>query len=173
MKEVQGRMWREGDQMRQRMGISLASELDPAAEATLIAENKRDRSGSLEAANRLLSGLSLSSNDRKSSSSSASSAGIASSSKPVLNSRAPVANGRRSLDGAASASPEDDGQVTQGDMLRQRRTHGHHLTPAEAKAASSATQSKGVSSSSSRPLVTAAPPAKPTTRSQISRFLGK
>jgi hypothetical protein len=167
-------MWREGDQMRQRMGITLASDLEGAS---LAAENKRDRSGSLDNASRLMSGLSLSnaSADRKSSSSTAT---ATSSSKPVLNSRAPVANGRRSLDAAAAAvaSPEDDGQVTQGDMLRQRRTHGHHLTPAEAKASSSTTasQSKGVSSSSSRPL--AAPTVsstKPTTRSQISRFLGK
>jgi hypothetical protein len=170
-------MWRDGDQMRQRMGITLASDLEGAS---LAAENKRDRSGSLDNASRLMSGLSLSnaSADRKSSSSTATATGIASSSKPVLNSRAPVANGRRSLDAAAAAvaSPEDDGQVTQGDMLRQRRTHGHHLTPAEAKASSSTTasQSKGVSSSSSRPL--AAPTVsstKPTTRSQISRFLGK
>ena len=160
--------------MRQRMGITLASDLEDATPS----ENKRDRSGSLDTASQLLSGLSLSNADRKSSSSST---GITSSSKPVLNSRAPVAGRRSSDDGPASvASPEDDGQVTQGDMLRQRRTHGHHLTPAEAKASlssstttSPAPQSKGVPTSS-RPL--AAPTAtstKPTTRSQISRFLGK
>lgn len=161
--------------MRQRLGITLASELEDATSS----ENKRDRSGSLDTASRLLSGLSLSNADRKSSSSGT---GITSSSKPVLNSRVPVSSGRRSSDDGPSsvASPEDDGQVTQGDMLRQRRTHGHHLTPAEAKASlasstttSAAPQSKGVSTSS-RPLAApAATSTKPTTRSQISRFLGK
>jgi hypothetical protein len=163
MKDMQGRMWREGDLMRQRMGISLASELDEPN----MAESK------LESASRLMSGLSISGAKEPSSST-----GIASSAKPVLNSRSHVAT-------SGSSSPDDDGQVTQGDLLRQRRTHGHHLTPAEAKSSSAsvsssakASQSKSLLSLSSKPSAASAAPSastatRPTTRSQISKLFGK
>eukprot|EP00604_Paraphysomonas_vestita_P002944 CAMPEP_0174820818 /NCGR_PEP_ID=MMETSP1107-20130205/4867_1 /TAXON_ID=36770 /ORGANISM="Paraphysomonas vestita, Strain GFlagA" /LENGTH=230 /DNA_ID=CAMNT_0016036851 /DNA_START=734 /DNA_END=1423 /DNA_ORIENTATION=+ len=200
MKDMQARLWREGDIMRQRMGISLPTEYD---DTPLAAESKRSGSvlGDVDSTSRLMSNLSLSSSDKKSSSMSN---GL-SSSKPNLTNRL-SSSGRSTLGSTSTSSPEDDGEVTQGDMLRQRRTHGHHLTPAEAKSQSSSSSSsstsylsqskdsKGSSSysssnssakslsstlpsssttSSSSSITNSSTTNRPTTRSQISKLLGK
>lgn len=161
MKDMQARMWREGDLMRQRLGISLPSEVDE----TNVGESKRDRSGSIESASRQLSGLSLSSAEKKY-------AEGASSTKPILNSRNAI-NGKVNMDTTAFPA-EEDGQITQGDMLRQRRAHAHHLTPSEAKASAAAIPS--IAQSKAKTVASSAPkpaPTRPTTRSQLSKLLGK
>ena len=203
MKDMQARLWRDGDIMRQRMGINLPTECDDRSSPVLpsAAESKRD----VDTTSRLMSNLSLSSSDKKSSSTSSMIGGI-SSAKPNLTSRLST-SGRSSLGSTSTASPEDDGEITQGDMLRQRRTHGHHLTPSEAKLQSNTNnsnstsssltttaQSKGVSSTSSSSTskslsstlpsslpssnssstsTTTSSSTRPTTRSQISKLLGK
>lgn len=199
MKDMQARLWRDGDLMRQRLGISIPTDYDdiPSIMTPItVAESKRSNSnggGDLDSTNRLMSNLSLSNSDKKSSSNSS---GI-SSAKPNLTNRL-SASGRSTLGSSSTNSPDDDGEVTQGDMLRQRRTYGHHLTPAEAKSQSnnssssssssslSLSQSKGTSStsntsaksssssnSSSTTNSSSLNPSRPTTRSQISKLLGK
>lgn len=167
---MQTRMWREGDIMRQRLGISLTTDSDDYN----AADSKRDRSGNIDSASRQFADLSLNSADKKY-------AEGASSSKPLLNSRFPSTTGKASVD-TSSFPAEEDGQITQGDMLRQRRAHAHHLTPAEAKASSLSssptTTSSTLAQSKTKVVASATATAKPastrpTTRSQLSKFLGK
>lgn len=179
LKDIQARMWREGDIMRQRMGITLDSDLDDGrlspsltlspSPSPIVAERKISRESDYNidsTTNRFMSSLNIS--EKKSTSSStptAASSRLSSSGKFSFSNTVPAPS-------LSTSSPEDNGEVTQGDVLRQRRTHGHHLTPSEAKLSSSHNKvvSPTNSASASKP---SSSQTRPTTRSQIGRLLGK
>jgi len=123
MKDMQARMWREGDLMRQ----------------------KQQGGGEVDDVRDAMAGLSVSGSRRPAKQSPASLGGVPSSSeKPQLN--------RRGGDSSASVSTEENGEATQGDFLRQRRMKAHHQPTAESKTSSSRS-SKPSSKSTTRTRV--------------------
>lgn len=141
MKDMQARLWREGDMMRTRLGNTLGTlggEVDDVS-SSMGAMSMDDKLSGRSGGNGVITG---------------------SSSKPS----------RRGNTGSEDVSDgkEEDGEVTQGDVLRQRRMHNHHMTPAEAKASGVTTTAAGASSKAVSAKASAA-----TTRSHIGRLLGR
>ena len=143
MKDVQARMWREGDMMRTRLGTSLG----------VLGGEVDDVCASMGAMSIAVDG------------------GGEASTKPQR-------RGQSSCD--AGNGKEEEGDVTQGDLLRARRMNGHHVTPSEAKLTSSvgsrqakvsqSGQALAGSSSGSRALSSA---KTSSTRSHIGRLMGR
>jgi hypothetical protein len=139
MKDMQARLWREGDMMRTRLGNTLGT-----------------LGGEIDDVSASISGLSV---DEK-----VTGRGVitGASSKP---SRRGTAGGGAAVDDR-SEGKEEDGEITQGDVLRQRRMVSHHMTPAEAKAAGASSGSKTVGAATAKA-------SSASTRSHIGRLLGR